>query len=295
MKITNLQNLPQAIVNAVINDPYDGKGSDISATRLLAPPRINILTKKHWDELEEDAADRIFSLLGQSVHHIIERAAQEGDLSEERVFVNNKQTNGWTVSGQFDYLTKDGDLIDFKTTSAWAVVDALKNGKSEWEAQLNILDWLIRHSETKLPIKVKSLSIVAILRDWSKMKALTSVDYPKQQVVTIPITMWSDAEQDAYVQGRIALHQSAALQEEPPICSPEERWNKPDTYAVMKDGRKSAVRLLPSMDEAKQFIKDNGMSEGKGSKIVLRAGEDTRCAHYCAVRDYCTHWTKVSF
>jgi len=211
------------------------------------------------------------------------------------VFVNNEQTNGWTVSGQFDYLTKDGDLIDFKTTSAWAVVDALKNGKSEWEAQLNILDWLIRHSETKLPIKVKSLSIVAILRDWSKMKALTSVDYPKQQVVTIPITMWSDAEQDAYVQGRIALHQSAALQEEPPICSPEERWNKPDTYAVMKDGRKSAVRLLPSMDEAKQFIKDNGMSEGKGCKIVLRAGEDTRCAHYCAVRDYCTHWTKVSF
>jgi len=294
MKITNNQNLPEAIVRAVTNDPYDPQGSDISATRLLQPPRINVLTKRHYDNLEEDVADRIHSLVGQSVHHVIERAAMDtGDLVEERLFVNNDDTQGWTLSGQFDYLSKDGQLIDFKTTSAWAALDALQNGKNEWEAQLNILDYLIRHNDVKY--KVKSLAICAILRDWSKLKALQSDNYPKQQVVMIPVKRWSPEEQDAYVKGRIALHKSAALQEEPPICSPEERWNKPDTYAVMKDGRKSAVRLLPTMDEAKQFIKDNGMSEGKGCKIVLRKGEDTRCAHYCAVRDFCSHWTKVSF
>ena len=294
MKITNNQNLPEAIVRAVTNDPYDGQGSDISATRLLQPPRINVLTKRHYDDLEEDVADRIHSLVGQSVHHVIERAAMDtGDLVEERLFVNNDDTQGWTLSGQFDYLSKDGQLIDFKTTSAWAALDALPNGKNEWEAQLNILDYLIRHNDVKY--KVKSLAICAILRDWSKLKALQSDNYPKQQVVMIPVKRWSPEEQDAYVKGRIALHKSAALQEEPPVCSPEERWNKPDTYAVMKDGRKSAVRLLPTMDEAKQFIKDNGMSEGKGCKIVLRKGEDTRCAHYCAVRDFCSHWTKVSF
>lgn len=294
MKITNNQNLPEAIVRAVTNDPYDGQGSDISATRLLQPPRINVLTKRHYDDLEEDVADRIHSLVGQSVHHVIERAAMDtGDLVEERLFVKNDDTQGWTLSGQFDYLSKDGQLIDFKTTSAWAALDALQNGKNEWEAQLNILDYLIRHNDVKY--KVKSLAICAILRDWSKLKALQSDNYPRQQVVMIPVKRWSPEEQDAYVKGRIALHKSAALQEEPPVCSPEERWNKPDTYAVMKDGRKSAVRLLPTMDEAKQYIKDNGMSEGKGCKIVLRKGEDTRCAHYCAVRDFCSHWTKVSF
>lgn len=294
MKITNTQNLPEAIVRAVTNDPYDSAGSDISATRLLQPPRINVLTQRHWDDIEEDVSDRIHSLVGQSVHHVIERAAIDtDDLVEQRLFANNEQTMGWVLSGQFDYLSKDGQLIDFKTTSAWAALDAIQNGKSEWEAQLNILDWLIRHNDVKH--EVKSLSICAILRDWSKLKALTSDNYPKQQVVMIPVKRWTPEEQDEYVQNRIILHQAAAEEEEPPVCSPEERWNKPDTYAVMKDGRKSAVRLLPTMEEAKQFIKDNGMSEGKGCKIVLRKGEDTRCAHYCAVRDFCSHWKDTTF
>lgn len=296
MKITNNQNLPAAIERAVNNDPYDSSGSDISATRLLQPPRINALTKRHWDSLEEDVSDRIWSLLGQSVHHVIDRAAEgTEDVTEQRLFVKNDLTNGWTLSGAFDYLTHDGQLIDFKTTSAWSAMDASTNGKSEWEAQLNILDWLIRNTEVKVGIKVKSLSIMAILRDWSKLKALTSDNYPKQQAVMIPIKRWSPEEQDAYISERIRLHQEAADMAEPPICTPEERWHKDDQYAVMKDGRKSAVRLLPSMEEAKKYLEANNMKEGKGCQIVLRKGEDTRCAHYCSVNKFCSHWNNVEF
>ena len=295
MKITNEQNLPDAIVRAITNDPYDASGSDISATRLLQPPRINMLTQQHWNEIDEDASDRIFSLLGQSVHHIIERAAQDGDLVEQRLFVNNDITNGWTLSGQFDYLPSNGKLTDFKVTSAWSALDALTNGKSEWEAQLNILDWLVRHNQKDVKHRVKSLAIMAILRDWSKMRVLTSDNYPRKQVVMIPIRRWSEEEQDTYISNRIKLHQDAKLNGDAPVCSPEERWNKPDTYAIMKDGRKSAVRLLPSMEEAKQWLADNNMKEGKGFSIVLRKGEDTRCAHYCPVNQFCSHWNNVSF
>jgi len=295
MKFTNTSNLPDAIVRAVTNDPYDASGSDISATRLLQPPMIRVLEQRHWDDIEEDVSDRIFSLIGQSVHHTIERAAQGDDMVETRLFVNNEHTQGWTLSGQFDYLSSDGQLLDFKTTSAWSALDAMQNGKGEWEAQLNILDWLIRHNKDKVKHEVKSLGIMAILRDWSKMKVLTSDNYPRQQVVMIPVRRWSPEEQDAYVMGRIALHKSAMLQEQPPICSPEERWNKPDTYAVMKDGRKSAVRVLPSKEEAKQWMKDNNMVEGKGCMIVERKGEDTRCAHYCRVNRFCPHWNNVTF
>lgn len=295
MKITNEQNLPDAIVRAITNDPYDASGSDISATRLLQPPRINMLTQQHWNEIDEDASDRIFSLLGQSVHHIIERAAQDGDLVEQRLFVNNDITNGWTLSGQFDYLPSNGQLTDFKVTSAWSALDALTNGKSEWEAQLNILDWLVRHNQKDVKHRVKSLAIMAILRDWSKMRVLTSDNYPRKQVVMIPIRRWSEEEQDTYISTRIKLHQDAKHNGDAPVCSPEERWNKPDTYAIMKDGRKSAVRLLASMEDAKQWLSDNNMKEGKGCSIVLRKGEDTRCAHYCAVNQFCSHWNNVSF
>lgn len=296
MKITNNQNLPAAVQRAVTNDPYDATGSDISATRLLQPPRITALTKKHYDSLEEDVSDRIWSLLGQSVHHVIERASEgTQDITEQRLFVKNDMTHGWTLSGTFDYLSHDGQLIDFKTTSAWSAMDATIKGKPEWEAQLNILDWLIRHSPSEIKIKVKSLSIMAILRDWSKLKALTSDNYPKQQAVMIPIKRWSPEEQDEYVSNRIILHQAAMEVDEPPVCTPEERWNKPDTYAIMKDGRKSALRLLPTREEAEKYLSDNNMKEGKGCQIVLRKGEDTRCAHYCSVNKFCSHWNNVAF
>ena len=298
MKITNNANLPAAIHRAVTNDPYDATGSDISATRLLQPPRITALTKKYYDSLEEDVSDRIWSLLGQSTHHVIERAAEgTEDLTERRIFVKNDKTHGWTLSGTFDYLSRDGELLDFKTTSAWSAMDAATNGKHEWTAQLNILDWLIRHSLFKENdgIKVKSLAIVAILRDWSKKKALTSVNYPKHQAVVIPIERWSPEVQDVYVSERIQLHQKSQDMDEPPICTPEERWHKMDEYAVMKDGRKSALRLLPTREEALKYLADNGMKEGKGCHIVLRKGEDTRCAHYCAVNKFCSHWNNVKF
>ena len=86
MNLTNKMNLPLAIKRAVENDPYDPSGSDISTTRLIAPPLIRYLEIKHKDEIEEDVSDRIWSLIGQSVHHIIERAETEKDLSEIRLF-----------------------------------------------------------------------------------------------------------------------------------------------------------------------------------------------------------------
>jgi hypothetical protein len=35
-----------------------------------------------------------------------------------------------------------------------------------------------------------------------------------------------------------------------PICTAKERWRKEDTYAVMKDGRKTAWRVFNTKEEA---------------------------------------------
>ena len=295
MKITNKQNLPQAIVNAVTNDPYDASGSDISVTRLIAPPRIRVLEQENWDLLTDDVSDRIFSLLGQSVRHVIERAKGKDDLAEDRLFVKNDDTQGWTLSGQFDYLTaKDGELIDFKTTSAWSALDALSNGKDEWEQQLNLLDYLVRHSP-EVTHEVHSLQILAILRDWSKLRVMQSDSYPRKQVVMIPIRRWTPEEQSQYVRERIKAHQDAEKTTELPVCSPKERWNKPDSYAVMKDGRKTAARVLPSKEAAEEWLSSNNMVNGVKCQIVLRKGEDVRCQNYCRVNEFCSHFMGVSF
>jgi len=301
MEFTNVSNLPKVIERAVANDPYDSSGSDISTTRLIAPPRIRVLEKNNFDLIKEDVSDRIFSLLGQSVHHIIERAKQKTDIAERRLFYKDDAiTNGWTLSGAFDLLTRQGNLIDFKVTSAWSALDAVTNGKDEWEQQLNVLDFLCRKKQKELirykkEIKVKSLSIMAILRDWSKMRVMQSDNYPRKQVVMIPIRRWTEEEQENYVRTRIKLHQDAETTNNLPICSAKERWRKEDTYAVMKDGRKTAWRVFNTKDEASQFLLSQKMIEGKGCSIVFRKGEDVRCQHYCRVNEFCSHFMNVTF
>jgi len=301
MKITNRSNLPKVIERAVINDPYDSSGSNISTTRLIAPPRIRVLEMRNWDLIEDDVSNRIFSLLGQSVHHILERSKLKVDLAERRLFYkDDKITNGWTLSGQFDLLSRQGDLTDFKVTSAWAALDALTNGKDEWENQLNVLDFLCRKNQKTLTrykkeVKVKSLNIMAILRDWSKLKVMQSDNYPRKQVVMIPIRRWSEEEQENYVQARIKLHQDAEKSDQLPLCTAKERWRKEDSYALMLDNRKTAKRVLPTREEMDKYMKENKYVEGQGCRVVFRAGEDVRCQHYCSVNQFCSHFMNVSF
>ena len=301
MKITNKSNLPKVIERAVINDPYDSSGSNISTTRLIAPPRIRVLEMRNWDLIEDDVSNSIFSLLGQSVHHILERSKLKVDLAERRLFYkDDKITNGWTLSGQFDLLSRQGDLTDFKVTSAWAALDALTNGKDEWENQLNVLDFLCRKNQKTLTrykkeVKVKSLNIMAILRDWSKLKVMQSDNYPRKQVVMIPIRRWSEEEQENYVQARIKLHQDAEKTNDLPLCTAKERWRKEDSYALMLDNRKTARRVLPTRQDMDKYMKDNKYVEGQGCKVVFRAGEDVRCQHYCSVNQFCSHFMNVSF
>ena len=301
MKITNKSNLPKVIERAVINDPYDSSGSNISTTRLIAPPRIRVLEMRNWDLIEDDVSNRIFSLLGQSVHHILESSKLKVDLAERRLFYkDDKITNGWTLSGQFDLLSRQGDLTDFKVTSAWAALDALTNGKDEWENQLNVLDFLCRKNQKTLTrykkeVKVKSLNIMAILRDWSKLKVMQSDNYPRKQVVMIPIRRWSEEEQENYVQARIKLHQDAEKSDQLPLCTAKERWRKEDSYALMLDNRKTAKRVLPTREEMDKYMTEHKYVEGQGCRVVFRAGEDIRCQHYCSVNQFCSHFMNVSF
>jgi hypothetical protein len=134
--ITNVHGLPEALVRAVTNDPYVG-GGDISVTKLIDSPQIRTLTAKHRDHITTDVSERIWSLLGQGVHTVLERAAlrAEGMVAEQRLFAD---VLGWSLSGQFDVMALEtGVLSDYKVTTVYK----LKNIDG-WTQQLNLLRWL---------------------------------------------------------------------------------------------------------------------------------------------------------
>lgn len=274
MKYTNKFGLPQALVDAVCNDGYHRGKSDITTTELIQPP-IHVLLRREYDgELEEDVSDRVWALMGSAVHHVLDRSSR-GELTETRLYM---EMDGWLLGGQLDNLNlESGVLSDYKMTSVYSL---LYGDKPEWTAQLNVLAQLAIENG----YKVEKLQIIVLARDWSVGKS-NSPDYPKCQVQVVDIPLWLESERMLYIRSRVRLHQEAcvrfheggasALSE----CSPEERWEKQAKFAVMKEGRKSAVKLHDSASSAASHVAELGAKH----YVVERKGERTRCERYCVL------------
>jgi hypothetical protein len=270
-KVTNLHGLPQSIVAAVLNDPYTG-GGDISATKLIDAPRVRVLSMLHRDQLSVDVSERVWALLGQAVHTILERAGlrEQGMIVEERLFAD---VNGWSVSGQFDVMDVDaGKIQDFKVTTVFK-----QHGSDSWTRQLNVLRWLAHQNGRE----IHTLEIVAIFRDWRKTEAQRNPEYPQAAIQVIPVPVWPLDEAEAYVRERVGMHQEASEGVEYE-CSDEERWYSGTSYALTKLGAKRATKVsnAPFLPEQ---IPD-------GYHVVERPGEYKRCLHYCDVSAFCAQW-----
>ena len=274
MKYTNKYNLHDALVSAIAADWYEQDGR-ISVTWLIGPPRIRQLKMRYADHLEEDVSEGIWRLLGSAVHGVLERAEVEGTIQERRI---STEILGWRVTGQADLWTPPATLDDYKVTSAWS---AIREPKPDWISQLNCYARLTRLDGRP----VEALRIIAIYRDWSRSRAKRDKDYPKIAAGVISIPCWPDEQAAKYMEDRVRLHQEAGKLDDGdlPLCTPEERWDKPTTWAVRRKGRKSALRVLDTEEEAKA----NMEPRGAGHYIEERPGESTRCLGYCPVADFC--------
>lgn len=274
MKLTNRLNLPQPLVDAVKNDSYTSGGADISVTTLLKPPRMVALEKQHKDEMEEDVSMRIWSLMGQVVHGILERASNTG-VAERRLSIN---VEGWSVSGSMDRYI-DGLLQDYKVVTAYKFKDG--GVPIEYEQQLNVYAEILRQHGHP----VSRMEIVGILRDWSKLEARRDANYPQTQVIVREVPMWSPSKALAFISDRVILHKQARITL--PECSDEDRWARPTKYAVMREGQVRAVKLFDAQSEAESYAQ-----QGKNLSVETRPGELVRCNAYCSVAQFCSQFQK---
>jgi hypothetical protein len=277
MKLTNLSGLPEALVRAVSNDPYTKGDSEFSVTELISPPRQAALKAKHAHEIEEDVEDRLYSLYGQITHLILERANGKA-IAEKRYFGT---IAGARVSAQVDTLDlENGVLSDWKFTTAYK----FKGGQAppnEWEMQLNFQLELLRQNG----LDAKTLQIIGLIRDFSKLEARRDANYPQKSVQIMPIDLWERSKTLKLFEERVILHKQARLTL--PLCNDEERWARPTKYAVMREGQARAVKLFESQAEAEAYAK-----EGKKLSVEVRPGELIRCTSYCPVAPFCTQFQK---
>ena len=280
MIITNNHGAPATLVALARKNYYSKGDSDYSVTELLSPPRVRRLQERHDAALTKDVSDMLWALLGSALHVVAERASAEDHVTEERIVA---EIDGVKVSGGIDLqeMTPDGVVItDYKFTSAYSVM----NEKKEWEEQLNLYKWLV---ESVKRIPVKGLRICALIRDFSRHDRREN--YPDAPIHMVDIPMWDSVTAEAFVRSRLQLHTEAkfadAMEEPLPPCSAEERWFSETTYAVKKEGRKTAVRVFKTIEEAQELAaKEKGYVE-------TRAGEPRRCTgNFCGVAEFCEQY-----
>jgi len=103
--------------------------------------------------------------------------------------------------------------------------------------------------------------------------------------------MWGHDEGMAYIKTRLHLHlKNLDLPDESlDLCSPVDQWARPTKYAVMKEGRKSALRVFD--DHVKAATHKSNLDDKK-IYIDKREGEKIKCERFCKAKDFCHQYKK---
>jgi hypothetical protein len=284
MIITNKLELPAPLVDMAKRDNYKLKNNEYRVTSLLKGVRETILERRHEDEIECDVSDMVFLLFGTAVHSVLEKH-QEGDqeIKEARLKI---PIGDYILSGQFDlYNAETKTITDYKTCSIWKVI---YGEYEDWRRQLLIYAYMLQ----SIGFPVEKAEIIALMKDHSKSQAKIKADYPKQPVrkITFTFTEKDFAEIESWLHQRFEEIAKAEKlpDDELPLCTPEERFNSGDKFAVMKKGRKTAMRVLDSMEDAENWMAANG-----GDYIEARRGEDRKCQDYCSACEFCNYYKEV--
>lgn len=282
MLITNKKELPHGFVIACSTEPHCRPG-ELSATTLLKGTKEIILTLRYWDAIEDDVSNRVWAVFGTAVHALLEKEG-DSEFTEETL---RTKIDRVSVSGTIDnYNMETGTITDYKTASVWKV--QFKDF-SDWKKQGLTYAWLLR----KNGLPAKNCRFVALLKDHSKTQARRNKEYPQEPVYVyeFDVTDKDIAETEKRIKEKIAefVYFFFFEKEDIPDCTKEERWAKDDTWAVMKKGRKSAVRVFPSEAEAEAMAE----TLGAGHYVEFRQGVSTKCLDYCPVRAFCDFAQKL--
>jgi len=280
MKFSNDNFLPSAIYDAVTTQlPRDARRghSDISVTEIVGPPRIKQLLDRYGDRITVDVSDEIQALQGTAMHEYI--AKRSKGRSELQLY---SQWSGfqrmWVASGIVDLIDEDDVLWDYKNVKVKALDDGVKE---EWEAQLNLYNRLCADNG----IGIAEMKVLAIFKDWGMEGKYLKSGYPPYAAMTYPVRMWSKNSTEAYIQYRLGEHEKAF-----PMCTSHERWADDNKFALMREGRKTAVKLYDTEAEAR--IQMDLRRQAMPNKVWYtqeRIAMSRRCKFYCKVWEFCDY------
>ncbi len=281
MKVTNNLHLPAAFVQAVSVERHNKAGC-YSATTLNKGVKEIILQERHWEEFSVDAADNVWAVFGTAVHAILEKYS-DGNFHEEKFDIAVSESR---VTGVVDsYDMERGIIADWKTASVYKV---MKGDFADWYKQGMTYAWLLKQNG----LDVRRCRFIALLKDHSKSKAKTDSTYPQSPVFVyeFEITPEELTATGERITAKVKAIEEAERMADDEItpCTAEERWADADKYAVMKNGRKTAVRVFDTLIDAENCAGELGNSH----YVEHRPAISRKCGEYCLCKDFCNFYKK---
>ena len=281
MKVTNRLHLPEAFVKAVSVERHNRAGC-YSATTLNKGTKEIILQERYWNEFSTDAADNVWATFGTAVHAIMEKY-EDGNFHEEKFDIPVSDSR---VTGVVDsYDMERGIINDWKTASVYKI---MKADFLDWYRQGMTYAWLLKRNG----LDVHKCRFIALLKDHSMTKAETDGSYPQSPVFVyeFEVTPEELAQAGARITAKVKDIEAAELMSDDEIapCTPEERWADGDKWAVMKNGRKTAVRVFDTEIDAENCAGELGNSH----YVEHRPAVSRKCRKYCLCKDFCNFYKK---
>lgn len=279
MKVTNNLHLPEAFVKSVSVERHNKAGC-YSATTLNKGTKEIILQERHWEEFVTDAADNVWAVWGTAVHELFEKI-QDDNFHEEKFDIEVSKSH---VTGTVDsYDMENGIINDWKTASVYKV---MIGDFSDWHKQGMTYAWLLKQGG----LDVRHCRFIALLKDHSKSKAKTDKSYPQSPVFVYEFDV---TPEDLELAGKRIHSKVFEIEEAEKIaddeiapCTAEERWADDDKWAVMKNGRKTAVRVFDTEIDANICVKELGDNH----YIEHRPAVSRKCSDYCLCKDFCNFY-----
>lgn len=291
MRITNNLGLPDAFVRAASTGAFPPKLWRHRVSQLTGSAKVRWFELTHWDELESDASERLWSVMGSALHHVLHQHCGSNEIAEERLtYMHKIDDQDVAISGQADLLTQIGPDSYRITDWKFCKIAALSYDKTSWLMQLRCYAWLY----SLMGFPVKEAELVLILRNREAFKAIYTPDYPQSDIVRYPVDLWDFSTVESWsreMSHRLVVADklvvAGANEEDLPLCTDEERWYSPSRWAVKKARATRASRVFRDEAEAVAYMASRGKPDEYG--IDFRPGRSTKC-HWCAARSICQQW-----
>jgi len=282
MKIVNRDGLPIELFNAVCHNWYGGANEvrDWSVTELINPIRVTLLQKRHDSEIEVEASQLLWAMLGSAMHIVLERGSEDKKkyLTESRfkTILNDK-----IISGGVDIFDlEENKIADYKFQTVWNYIyldDHIENLQLQVSFYKELLE---RHGN-----KVNSAQIIYLFRDYQSYMTKNNPNYPKQSWAVVDIDFLPNPEEVMKQKITEIEKYKDVPDTELPLCTHRQRWQKYPTY-VFKAGNKIVRRIELENEEAEATARQY-IEEHPEYKYELVKEQPKRCPKYCNGRNFC--------